>query len=133
MKLWIGSEFEGDIDQALREARNSVVDCINEVIEKNSYDIELDDWDCIAIIMEDDPFHDEVIKYRPKKRNMDFRLRIGFSDFSNADTLGQQKLFFQMLQRSLDLLAENGANASGINELRNDVERVARKNSWSKS
>jgi len=122
MEIWIGAEFEGDIDDQLMDAQNFVEDEINLCINGKSYDIELDGWDCIAIVMGDDPFHDEVVKYSKKKRDMDFRLKINFDAFVKSDALGQQKLFFQMLQRSLDLLIEKGANESGVKALRADVE-----------
>ncbi|MCG8612680.1 MAG: Imm44 family immunity protein [Pseudomonadales bacterium] len=132
MKLWIGSEYEEDIGDQLREARNFVEEDINKTIEDKTYEIELDDWDCIAIIMNDDPFHDEVIKYSKKKRDMDFRLKINFDEFRSADSLGRQKLIYQMLLRSLNLLLEKGANEAGVNALVQDVSVVANKNGWMK-
>jgi hypothetical protein len=131
MKLWMSAEFSGDIGDGLRLARNFVEDEINTVIEAKDYDIELDGWDCIAIIMESDSDFEEVIKYSIKKRDMDFRLRICFENFANADALGQQRLIYQMLLRSLDLLIEKGVNVSGINALRADVEGIAKKFAWS--
>ena len=130
MKLWMSSEFSGEIGGDLRAARNLVEDEINAVIEAKDYDFELDGWDCIAVIMEDNSDFDEIVKYSKKKRDMDFRLHISFENFAFANALGQQKLIYQMLLRSLDLLIENGANVSGINALRVDVDGVAQKCAW---
>ena len=127
----MSAEFSGDIEESLRLASNLVEDKINAVIEAKDYDIELESWDCIAIIMKDESDFTEVVKYSKKKRDMDFRLRVRFEDFIDTDELGRQSLLYQMLQRSLDLLIEKGANTSGISVLRADVERTANENAWS--
>lgn len=131
MKLWISAEYSGDIDDQIRISSNFVEDEINSQIEQKSYDIELDSWDCIAIVMEDDSDYEEITKYSKKRRDMDFRLRLDFDEFVNSSSLGQQKLIYQMLLRSLDLLLEKGANGAGVHAIKKDVELVARKNGWS--
>ena len=130
MKLWMSAEFEGDIDDQIRVASNHVEDEINKAIESKSYPVELKGWDCIIILMKDDPDFNEVIKYSKKKQDMDFRLKIDFEDFANATPLGQQQLIYQMLDHSLDLLVEKGVSSDGIKNLREDVLKVAEKNNW---
>ena len=130
MKLWMSAEFEGGLGDQIRASRNFVEDEINKEIESKSYGVELKGWDCIIILMRDDPNFDEVIKYSKKKQDMDFRLKIDFDDFSKTTALGQQKLIYQMLDRSLDLLIEQGVSSEGINVLRSDVIKVAEKNNW---
>jgi len=42
--------------------------------------------------------------YSFKRKNMDFRLKINYMDFKSTDDLGRQKLIFEMMLRSLELL-----------------------------
>jgi len=129
MELWMSAEYSGDIDDQLREASNFVEDEINKIIKSKEYDLELDSWDCIAIIMEDNDY-DEIIKYSKKKRDMDFRLKIDHKEFRNSTSQGQQKLFYNMLLRSLDFLIEKGLNENAITMIRNDINSAAKINEW---
>lgn len=129
MELWVGAEFSGDIDNEMRIARNFVVDKINESISTRNYDLDLDSWDCIAIIMEEDDY-EEVIKYSKKKREIDFRLKINHQEFSNSSPIKQQTLFYRLILRTLDLLVEKGLSKDGINQLRSDTNIVAENNGW---
>lgn len=126
----MSAEFEGDIDDQIRIASNSVEDEINKKIESKSYDIALKSWDCIIILMKDDPNFDEVIKYSRKKQDMDFRLKVDYDDFLEASALEQQSLIFNMLNRSLDLLIKKGLPENKVNELRGDVLEIAKINRW---
>ena len=130
MKLWMSAEYEGDIDTELRESSNFVEEEINRVIESKSYPIELESLDCIMIIMQDDPNFDEVIKYSKKKRDMDFRLKIDYEKFVSASNEGRQKLIYEMLNRSLELLLSKGVSEKGIGMLRDDLTRLALNNNW---
>lgn len=129
MKLWMSAEFSGDIEEKVRLSSNFVEDAINNVLEAKNYDIELDSWDCIAIIMEGDDF-EEITKYSPKKRDMDFRLQISHKEFSNCSYLERQRMFYQMLERSLDILIDKGANDVGVEKLSLDIFNIAKQHDW---
>ncbi|EIF51637.1 Imm44 family immunity protein [Sulfurovum sp. AR] len=143
MKLWMSSETSREVlneDQStqLRLARNFVKDKINLKIEDISYEIPLDSWDCIIVMMGDDSFEERTI-YSMKKRDMDFRLKIDHAEFNSTDALGQQKLIFEMLMRSLDLLKEKFTKVKPklphtiydeLENLKADVLSVANSNGW---
>ena len=133
MKLWMSSEYSGDIGHEMRTARNFVEDEINVKINDKDYDIDLDKWRCIAILMKDKVDQErycEVIKYSPKTKKMDFKLQIDYPEFVNGDAKRQQQFIYEMLMRSLDLLIEKGLNEAGIESLRQDTQSVALKNGW---
>ncbi|MDP8100097.1 Imm44 family immunity protein [Pasteurella atlantica] len=139
MELWMSAECDLNIDKKEHFARNYVEDTINAEIESENYDIELDSWDCIIILMKDDPNYPERIRYYRKKRDMDFRLKIDSQKFENTDDLGRQRLIFEMLMRSLDLLEDRFKKASPkmdikafeeLNRLRLNVIEVAKKENW---
>ena len=133
MKLWMSSEYSGDIGYEMRTARNFVEDEINSIIDGKDYDIGLKSWDCIAVLMKDKVDQErycEVIKYSSKTKNMDFRLQIDYPEFVNGDAKRQQQLIYEMLMRSLDLLIEKRLNEAGIERLRQDTQSVALKNGW---
>ena len=133
MKLWMSAEISGGIGEPVRHALNFVEDEINLFIDGKDYDIDLDKWRCIAILMKDKVDQErycEVIKYSSKTKKMDFKLQIDYPDFANGDAKRQQQLIYEMLMRSLDLLLKKGINEAGIESLRRDTQSVALKNGW---
>jgi len=108
MQVWMSSESSKEVlseDQLtqLRLARNSVENILKSRLEHKIYAIPLDSWNCISIMMGPTGFEERVI-YSFKKKHMDFRLKINYEDFNSTDDLGRQKLIFDMMLRSLDLL-----------------------------
>tara|TARA_R100000935_G_scaffold13464_2_gene27035 strand:- start:83 stop:496 length:414 start_codon:yes stop_codon:yes gene_type:complete len=133
MKLWMSAEINGGIGEPVPHALNFVEDEINLFIDGKDYDIDLDKWRCIAILMKDKVDQErycEVIKYSSKTKKMDFKLQIDYPDFANGDAKRQQQLIYEMLMRSLDLLIEKGLNEAGIESLRQDTQSVALKHGW---
>lgn len=108
MQVWMSSESSKEVlseDQLtqLRLARNSVKNILKSRLEHKIYAIPLDSWNCISIMMGPTGFEERVI-YSFKKKHMDFRLKINYEDFNSTDDLGRQKIIFDMMLRSLDLL-----------------------------
>ncbi|ONG41929.1 hypothetical protein BKE30_02270 [Alkanindiges hydrocarboniclasticus] len=143
MKVWLSSESSKEVlneDQLsqLRLARNYVETILKGELESKSYNIPLDSWDCITIMMGENSF-DERIIYSVKKRNMDFRLKINYVAFNTTDDLGRQQLIFSMLMRSLDLLKEKFKKVkpklsvevyNELERMRADTLKVAKTNNW---
>lgn len=127
MKLWIGGEIQADIADSFRMARKTVEGLINNSLDQKKYALNLKAWDCIAVIKDDSDF-DEIVKYSPKKKEMDFRLKINYQEFKEGSNKIREKLIFNMLQRSLKLLKEKGFTDEEIDPLIIDVEQVGNKN-----
>ena len=133
MKLWMSGEVVQNVLEPFRLAMLYVRDQINAKIDDKDYDIDLDKWRCIAILMKDKVDQErycEIIKYSSKTKKMDFKLQIDYPEFVNGDAKRQQQLIYEMLMRSLDLLIEKGLNEAGIESLRQDTQSVALKNGW---
>ena len=108
MQVWMSSESSKEVlnEEQLTQlnvARNYVENLLNHKLEHKSYDIPLDSWDCITVMMGPRGFEERVM-YSFKKKSMDFRLKINYEEFKCTDDLGRQKLIFEMMLRSLDLL-----------------------------
>lgn len=143
MEIWLSAELSSEVlseEQTLQEckARNAVEDALNAQLQNKSYDIPINKWKCISIIMGTDNF-DERIYYSPKRKNMDFRLRIDPTTFKATDDLGRKKLIFRMLLRSLDLLKikiekvrpkHDAKVFSELERLKVDVLNIAKEESW---
>lgn len=143
MKVWLSSESSKEVlneDQLsqLRLARNYIETILKGELESKSYNIPLDSWDCVTVMMGENSF-DERIIYSVKKRNMDFRLKINHVAFNTTDDLGRQKLIFAMLMRSLDLLKEKFKKVKPklsvevydeLERMRADALKVAKTNNW---
>ncbi|MGB8352285.1 MAG: Imm44 family immunity protein [Chthoniobacteraceae bacterium] len=129
MKLWIGGELSADIADVYRQARIIVENAINSTIQEVDYRLELDGWDCITIIRDDENFG-EKLSYSKKKREMDFRLRVDHLRFRSADVLSRQAMLVQMLLRSIEILKQKGLSEEGLDRLLQDVRLVAQQNGW---
>lgn len=143
MRLWISSETSKEVlseEQSMifYASSNYVQDTICAYIESISYDIPLEGWDCIIVMMGENGF-DERIYYSLKRKYMDFRLKIDHILFNMTDELGRQKLIFEMLIRSLNLLKEkfkiarpkiNQKAFDELERLREDVMLVAKLQGW---
>lgn len=125
MKLWIGGEISAEAGDGFRRARGAVEKSINEVIAGKKHALNLDSWDCIAILRDDNDFKERT-NYSPEKREMDFRLKIDFDEFSSANDAGRQKMIFEMLERSLILLREKKGvgDVSEIDRLIADIKML---------
>lgn len=108
MQVWLSSESSKEVlnEEQLTQlnvARNYVQNILKNKLEHETYDIPLNSWDCITIMMGLGGFEERVM-YSFKKKTMDFRLKINYEEFNSTDDLGRQKLIFEMMLRSLDLL-----------------------------
>ena len=121
MKLWIGAEMSADVADSFRVVRLRVESIVNGVIVPKSYDLPLNRWDCIAIVRDDACFAERV-RYSPKRRDMDFRLRIDHAEFKAASSQQQSTMIFTMLQRSLELLADKLSSPKALKELQADLQ-----------
>lgn len=143
MEVWLSAELSSEVlneEQTSQEskARNAVEDVLNAQLQNKSYNIPINKWKCISILMGSDSF-DERIYYSPKRQNMDFRLRIDPTSFKATDDLGRKKLIFFMLLRSLDLLKMKFGKVrpkldikvfSELEKLKVDVLNIAKEESW---
>lgn len=128
MKLWIGAEIIADIVDEWRHARKAVESNINEVIEKKEYALPVDQWNCIAIIRNNEDFKERTLFFR-KKKDMDFRLRIGHLEFKTASQISREQLIFQMLLRSLTILRAK-QDAPGFEVILSDLRKLALSKGW---
>ncbi len=121
MKLWISSETESSVADELRIARNALEDDLAAFLENRSYELELESLDCIIILRNDDDF-EEITRYSPKKRDMDFRLAIDFNDFIKSDFKKRKSLILKTIIRAVDILStKKTINKEAIQALRNDI------------
>lgn len=124
MKLWIGGEVEAEIADVFRMARNSVESKINNIIQRQHYELPFKSWDCIAIIRNDENF-EEIHKFSRKGRDMDFRLKVDCRLFKEGDEHAREQLLYQMLLKSLALLSEKGVHEPDLEQLRTCVMEIA--------
>lgn len=129
MKLWVGGEVQSDVADSYRKARIAVERTVNSFLDQKKYAINLNEWDCIAIIKDDKEF-EEIVKYSPKKKEMDFRLKIDYHEFKEASNQNREKLIFIMLQKSLELLKKKGVSGEEMDRLVTDVVQIGDENNW---
>ncbi len=129
VKLWIGAEIEADIADSFREARRVVETSINGAIVGNDYSLPFSDWDCIAIVRNDDVFG-EITEYSPETEEMDFRLKLDYKTFKLSSKENREKMIYDMLARSLSILIGMNVSGAGFERLLSDVVAVGRAHGW---
>ena len=130
MKLWVSSETQANVSDALRILRNEIAEAINEVITERDYDIGVNGWDVIIILQSGNDSLSERIKFHKAKRDMDFRLALDFDKFVTTGKTGRLQMIFSLLIRSLDVLKKVGGNVEEIDRLIADVKEVGRTHAW---
>lgn len=103
MVLWMSSEqMEECSDNML--IQREIEPRINELIK----DCRLGDykeWAVITIILnENGPDYKEIIRRRIKEKELEFRLKIDYYAFMEANYNSKKKMILEVLLRSLDLM-----------------------------
>jgi hypothetical protein len=129
MKLWIGAEMSADVADAWRVARNATEASINELLQKREYELPVTQWNCIGIVRDDANFAERAT-YSKKKRSMDFRLSIDHDRFKTASSAIRERMVFEMLLRSLEILCAKSGEAAGIELLTKDIKELAVTKGW---
>ena len=128
MKVWISGEVDASVGERF-SAMMRVETLRNEALNSQTYDIPLDSWDCIAVIRDDDVFG-EITRYSRKKRDMDFRLHIPYAEFIAVSSTQHEAMLFDMLRRSLTILADKRLGGAELDRLAEDATRVAVRHGW---
>ncbi len=134
MKLWTSGEVDADVGEAFRATRNIVQERVNGLLSQNSYGNVLDEWAYMAIISTlPESAYGEVAKYRPKKREVEFRLRIPHGEFRDSSEDGRCALFLESLIRSAEMMQQAGIEGLDIERLVRDLRILARNAGWSRA
>jgi len=122
MILWTSGEIMDDVGNEFRCVRNLLENAVNEYISERDYGEGLIEWDYIAIILDfEDPTYKEVTKYRKKRREAEFRLKIDHSEFLAADKARKVWLMSESLIRSIKMMPEIGVKDVDFDRLLEDV------------
>ncbi len=133
LDLFIGAEFYDIEHKDIRDARNPLESLINQKIMHKEYDIALkEDFGYIMIIMPKDDFngYPEMAKYSKRTQLADIRLHLDHDQFKHGDILSRQKMIYQGLVRTMDILEQKGLNKTALDELRQDILAVAIEQGW---
>jgi hypothetical protein len=81
MVVWISGEFDAEVSEGYRLARNEIEDAINFRIENQNCGIVVK-WALIPLVMNPEiGTYGEIEKYWKKKHEMEFRLKIDHAAF----------------------------------------------------
>lgn len=132
MKLWTSGEVDADVGDAFRVTRNAVQEVVNELLSENQYGDDLDEWAYVAMINTlPESAYGEVAKYRSKKREVEFRLRIPHDEFRDSPPGKRCALFLESLVRSVGMMPEAGVRGIDVEKLTQDLRAMARRAGWS--
>ena len=105
MKLWMSAEQMSECYENMNIIRE-IEPRINELI-KDCALADYVEWAVIDIILsEKGPNYKEIVRRNLKNKELEFRLKIDYYDFMNADYNLKKKYVLEILLRSLDLMAK---------------------------
>lgn len=105
MRFWISGEIHKDVTQDYLHAAGAVSKALNADMSSVDYAIPLNSWDVNGILLPPSiPGFEDVKRYRPNKREVEFRLRLYYPLFQAAESPEElQWIVFKMILRSVDL------------------------------
>ena len=103
MKLWMSSEQMHECSDN-QKIQREIVPEVNQLIENCKLG-NYKEWAVITIILnEKGPDYKEIIRRSLKNMELEFRLKIDYQAFIDADYDGKKRLVLELLLRSLDIM-----------------------------
>jgi hypothetical protein len=123
MKLWMSAEVWHEVGDDLWQIRKLAESLINNELDSRKMQIDnVDQWAVITILLPDDfPWssnYPETKRFHRKQKVLEFRLKIDYKSFSEVDEIGKLQLLFDMLLRSVELMATYKIPQDKINMLK---------------
>lgn len=132
MRFWISGEVFHEVGQEYLVAANAVTKALNAELGSIGYGIPVDSWDVIGILLPASiPGFEEVRRYEPDKREVEFRVRLYYPLFQAAESPEERQwIVFKMILRSVDLFRAMADLPSEIERFRADILSAGRKHGW---
>lgn len=131
MKLWMSAEIMVDVHERYRTIRNEIEPYINENIGSGLYGEPVEKWAYVAIMRPaGDSNYPEFYKYHKSRKVAEFRLKIDYELFKEAQELDQKRLICQSLLRSIKLFSEIGIKNFNHIKLEEDFINLAKAKNW---
>jgi hypothetical protein len=132
MRFWISGEVFHDVDKEYGLATDAVSKALNADLGSVDYGIPVKSWNVIGILLPPSiPGFEEVRRYEPDKREVEFRLRLYYPLFQAAESPEERQwIIFKMILRSVDLFRQMADLPSEIDKFRSDILAVGRKHGW---
>lgn len=125
MKFWFSGELQRDIAKAYGAVSTEIEARLNEELGAKSYSPDLEKLAFLPVIMQTEmPEFGEVKKYHKKDKSAEFRLKIDYQTFKNADAAEKKSLFKKSLLRAVFLTGDLKIKALDSKQFLSDVEKV---------
>lgn len=125
MKFWFSGELQRDIAKACGAISGEIEARLNAELGSKSYSPVLDELAYLPVIMQTEmPEFGEVKKYHKKDKSAEFRLKIDYITFKNADLGGKKLLFKKSLMRAVFLTGDLKIKGLDSKQFLSDVEEV---------
>ena len=124
MELWMSGEIQVSVYDSYRKARSKIENAVNNCLKVNDYGKGLNEWAYIAIIKEEETQkYNEIAKYSPKKKEVEFRLKIDYITFLNGDAKKHIQLISASLIRAINMMSDIGVKNINFIKLLDDIEK----------
>ena len=132
MRFWISGEVFHDVSREYRLAASAVSESLNAGLGNIDYAIPVDSWDVIGILLPHSvPGFEEVRRYDPARREIEFRLRLYYPLFQAAESSEERQwIVFKMILRSVDVFRQMADIPFEIERFRSDILAVGEKHGW---
>jgi hypothetical protein len=131
MQIWTAGEVQSELADSYRSARKDIEQALNTSVSSQDYGAGVSKWALIYILMdEDDPAYPEVRRYKKRTGVVEYRLKVDYHAFKEADADSQRKLLAAAILRSIDLSGQLRITDFDIDRFKSDVLHVLKKNGW---
>ena len=131
MRIWTSGEVMSDVYDSFFVIRKDVEQALNTTVSPQDYGTGVIKWALIYIIMdENDPNYPEIRRYKKRKCEVEFRLKVDHQAFKEGDALAQRKLLAAAVLRSIDLAGELKIADFDTERFKRDIVQTLEKNEW---
>jgi len=129
IKFWMSGEIQSEVGDCYRQAQNTIEAVLNQCVGVRNYGEGLKEWAYIAIILKPDidKYYPEVKRYRKKKREVEFRLKINYKKFLKGNAETHLRLVAESVLRSFSLMREMNIKKFDLERLTKDVNQCLSK------
>jgi hypothetical protein len=131
VRIWTSGELQHDVGEPFRFARKDVERELSNSVLSEDYGAGVIKWALIYILLPaNDSFLPEIQRYKKRKREVEFRLKVDHQAFKESDAFTQRRLLAAAFLRSIDLSGELGIADFDAERFKLDVVQVLKTNDW---
>lgn len=131
MKIWTSSETSSGLGKGPGSILLDIENSFNSELSDKNYGSGIIEFTYIAIILgKEFDIYDEIKKFHKKKKELEFRLKVNYSDFRNASEEEKYNLLFLSILLAIDESKKFNISSYDQASLRSDFVELGVRYKW---